>query len=252
MTFTASIADAYVALKCLYLETAAWKTGLLEPGRATVLLSNDDTFAVEGKLNGRGGLTGMAKLYKHLQLATGSELKYEIPSKNTIVIQVAEKEQEAQPQGADKPADAPVAQTVFERKGFKHLHLEPFRAENLHYWEPETEPDVYLAFGVLQEFTEFQYCCGASKALLQRLGGYNESVAKPDAILVDRVTGQYLVAEWKMRSSAFATNHNAEDIDVLVCWIDDATDRTKLPPRVVAIQDVARRAAAERLTEEAG
>ncbi|WP_437898627.1 hypothetical protein [Sorangium sp. So ce124] len=251
MSFKATIKDAYVALRCLYLETAAWKTGLLEVGRVTVLLSNDETFVAEGKLNARGGLTGMAKLYKRLGLVTGAELEYEIPSKNTIVIQTPDKGDRAQPEAA-KAADAAIAQTVFERKALKHIHIEPFRAENLHHWEPETETDVYLAFGVLQEFTDFQYCCGASKALLCRLGAFDESGTKPDAILVDRATDQYLMAEWKMRSSAFATNHKPEDVDVLVCWIDDETARNNLPLRVVALQDVARLAAADRLQEEIG
>jgi hypothetical protein len=251
MTFKATIKDTYVKLRCLYLETAAWKTGLLGVGQATVLLSNDNTFVAEGKLNGGGGLTGMAKLYKRLGLVTGAELEYEIPRKNTIVVQIRAEAGGARPEPA-VAAGAAVAQTVFERKALKHLHIEPFRAENLHHWEPETETDVYLAFGVLQEFTDFQYCCGASKALLQRLGAFEEGGTKPDAILVDRATDQYLMAEWKMRSSAFATNHRPEDVDVLVCWIDDETDRAKLPPRIVALQEVARLAAADRLQDEAG
>lgn len=251
MTFKATITDAYVTLRCLYLESAAWKTGLLEEGRATVLLSNDKTFAAEGKLNAKGGLTGMAKLYNRLGLTTGSELEYVIPSKNTIVVQIKDAADGTAPAPPATTAATPV-QTIFERKKLKHLHIEPFRAESLHHWEPETETDVYLAFGVLQDFTDFQYCCGASKALLQRLGAFEENGTKPDAILIDRATDQYLMAEWKMRSSAFALNHKPEDVDVLVCWIHDETSREKLPPRVVALQDVARVAAAARLQNETG
>ncbi len=72
-----------------------------------------------------------------------------------------------------------------------------FRPESLDTWKPETETDVYVAFGVLHEFTDFKYCCGASKAILEKLGADYDGTAKPDAILIDRVTDEYLMAEWK-------------------------------------------------------
>ena len=57
----------------------------------------------------------------------------------------------------------------------------------------------------------------------------------------------YLVAEWKKNSSDFKQNHGPEDVDVLVCWRDDEENKTVLPPRVVALRDVAKTAAKAKL-----
>ena len=73
---------------------------------------------------------------------------------------------------------------------------------------------------------------------------------KPDAILIDRITDQYLMAEMKKYSSAFKLNHKPEDVDVLVCWLDDETDRTQVPARVIALSKVAQAALAQRLESE--
>ena len=136
-----------------------------------------------------------------------------------------------------------MPKTLFARDNYRHIHLEPFRPENLHTWEPETEADVYLAFGVLQEFTDFQYCCGASKAVLDKLGANYTDSSKPDAILIDRTTDEYLMAEWKKHSSDFKANHKKDDVDVLVCWNDNETQRDALPPQVLALHSVAKIAA---------
>lgn len=249
--FKTKVTPAYLKLRTLYLAADAWESRLLESGKVTVLLNEDSDFSTEGNLNPRGGLGGMAKLYKRLDLREGMHVEYSIPSKNTIVIySPTPPAVSAVPALSAPPTPVALTQTVFERKKLAHIHLEPFRPESLNHWEPETETDVYLAFGVLQEFTDYQYCCGASKALLMRLGAFDEKGAKPDAILIDRSTQNYLMAEWKMRSSAFATNHKPEDIDVLVCWIDDAEDKTKLPPNVVSLKEIAKEAAAASLLDD--
>lgn len=240
--FAAKITPAYVTLNSLYLGAEAWASNMLEPGRATVLLDGDSTFLAEGKLNSKGGLSGMAKLYRRLQLSAGMELRFHIPSLNTLVVYPTPEETNATPPS--------TPQTVFERRNLRHLHIQPFRPENPKHWEPERETDVYLAFGVLQEFTAYQYCCGASKDLLMRLGAFDETVTKPDAILIDRATDQYLMAEWKMRSSHFSLNHKKDDVDVLVCWFHDAVDTSALPARVLSLRDVARIAAEELLDED--
>lgn len=251
--FVATITQSYVGLRSLYLEAAAWGTELLEVGgKATVLLDGDKDFSTEGTLNKRGGLSGMAKLYRRLNLSAGMTIEYAIPSKNTLIVYPPAAPSSAGTASVPLTSAPPTNETVFERKKLKHLHIEAFRPENLNHWEPETEPDVYLAFGVLQEYTDFQYCCGASKALLQRLGAIGDGATKPDAILIDRATDQYLMAEWKMRSSDFSSNHKAEDVDVLVCWIDDETDKGKLPPRVLALKNVAREAVESTLNSDVG
>jgi len=80
---------------------------------------------------------------------------------------------------------------------------------------------------------------------------YGEA-AKPDAILIDLVTDEYLMAEWKMKSSAFMLNHspNDVDVDVLVCWHDDETDRAEVPWRVISHREVARTAAGKTINGE--
>ncbi len=38
-----------------------------------------------------------------------------------------------------------------------------------------------------------------------------------------------------MYSSDFKTNHKKEDVDLLICWIDDEKDRTLVPPKILAL-----------------
>jgi len=59
---------------------------------------------------------------------------------------------------------------VFQAKSLKCIYIEPFHPGNLNTWEPKLETDVYLIFGVLQDFTGYQYCCGSSTDLLRELG----------------------------------------------------------------------------------
>lgn len=54
-----------------------------------------------------------------------------------------------------------------------------------------------------------------------------------------------------MRSSQFALNHKPEDVDVLVCWYDDASDKSKLPSQVVSLMEIAKKAAEGSLSDDA-
>lgn len=92
-----------------------------------------------------------------------------------------------------------------------------------------------MVSGVLQDYTNYQYCCGISKSILTSLGHKQES-AKPDAILIDRQTNEYVLAEWKMKSSDFTKNHHKDDVDILIVWIDDEKDRSKLPLETIALK----------------
>jgi hypothetical protein len=233
------IKSSYVDLRSFHLGSVVIKDDGLLPGRVTVRLEQDADFSTEGTIDARGFLSGMAKVYKRLNLAAGSKLEFSVANSALVVIHSP----------SPSAPVAPTADTIFDRCKLKHIYLEPFRPGNLHTWEPENETDVYLVFGVLQEHTDYQYCCAASKQLLDRLGANYSDKSKPDAVLIDRVTGQYLMAEWKKFSSDFKSNHAAGDVDVLVCWQDQETDRTKLPPRVLALQKVAREAAELALEE---
>lgn len=242
--YDATVKPSYIDLRSVYVGAAALKDDHLTPGLVTVLIEDDDEFSVEGTLNAQGLLSGMAKLYAKLPLADGSKIQFAVQPDGSIVVK------SPKPASGGPSAPAQVPETVFETKHLKHVHIEAFRPENLDNWEPETEADVYLAFGVLQEFTDFQYCCGASTALLQKLGANFDDAPKPDAVLIDRRTDQYLMAEWKKHSTDFKINHKPEDVDVLVCWHDNELDRSKLPPRVVVLRSVAKKAAGAKLGAE--
>jgi hypothetical protein len=84
------------------------------------------------------------------------------------------------------------------------------------------------------EYTDYRYCCGVNQALIDQLG--YEADAKPDAVLIDRATGQYLMAEFKVNSKDFTSNHKKDDVDVLVCWSHDNTDLSVLPPTIVDLK----------------
>ena len=107
-----------------------------------------------------------------------------------------------------------------------------------------------MAFGVLQDYTDYQYCCGASKDLLNTLGANYDDTCKPDAILIDRRDGQYVMAEWKKCSADFKVNQSREDVDILMRWHDNELNRSLLPPVVVALHAVAKKVAGTMLGAE--
>lgn len=178
--YEASVTPSYIDLRSIYVGAGALKDEHLTPGTITVLIEDDDEFSVEGALNAQGLLSGMAKLYGKLPLAEGTKIKFAIQADGSVIVRSPKPAAGVPAPGAGA---AQASQTVFEAKNLKHIHIEGCRPENLDNWEPETETDVYLAFGVLQDFTDFQYCCGASKALLTKLGANYEEAPKPDAIL---------------------------------------------------------------------
>lgn len=240
-SYSTNITSAYIELRSIYVGQKAMKETAISPGRVNVVYEGGEGFSAEGNLHPGGILSGMAKLYKRFGLTEESKLNYKVTEDGALVILNIENPSSATAE--DQPSATSSTDTVFKRQSLKNIHIEPFRAENLNAWKPETETDVYLAFGVLQEYTDYQYCCGTSSSLLAKLGYKNESSSKPDAILISRITDEYLMAEWKMKSSDFKVNHKPEDVDVVVCWIDDESDRTSLPPKTLALQNVAREAA---------
>jgi len=244
-TYKATISSSYITLKSLYLSAEAMRDGAFQAGKVSVLLSADPSFLLEGTLNRQGGLSGMAALFYKLQLKENDEIQFTTQNaQGTQSITIVS------PQPLAVPAQPPKPQgTIFSKQNLRHIFIEPFRPENLNHWEPETETDVYMAFGVLQEYTDYQYCCGASQSLLDRLGAKYDVATKPDAILIDRVSGEYVMGEWKKKSSEFKLNHKPEEIDVLVCWIDDESDKSKLPGKIVALHSVARVAAETNIAE---
>lgn len=248
--FETSITPSYLQLKAINIGVPRIRDGAITPGLVTVTMEGDPDFTTQGTLSPQGILSGMAKLHYQLALVAGDILRFSIPRPGRDPLIVVHPMPDGR--GRDStPSTVPSSaalKRLFTRKGFRHIHIEPFRPEGLGSWEPKTETDVYLAFGVLQEYTNFRYCCGTSSAILAKLGADYSGSSKPDAILIDRTTDEYLMAEWKMNSSAFKSNHSSDDVDVLVCWLDDETNRSVLPPTVLSLFEIARMVAAENIS----
>ncbi len=236
--FETTVTGSYAKLRSLYVPADALSSSGVTGGSLVVLVHGDEEFSVEGTLGTNGLLSGMAKLYQRLDLVSGDTIEFDIQNEGdqpTITVL-------SPPIGVEEPetTEGLKRETVFAKKAQRWIHLEVFRPENLNNWEPETETDVYLAFGVLQEYTDYQYCCGASVSVLRKLGIEVNDSSKPDAILVDRRNDEYLLAEWKKHSADFKLNHEPEDVDILVCWHDNETQRARLPVRVLALHGVAK------------
>lgn len=86
-------------------------------------------------------------------------------------------------------------------------------------------------------------------SILRKLGyKLNDGDDKPDAIIIDRRSSEYLIAEWKKRTSDFKKNHRKELIDIVIAWYDDETNRSTLPT-VICLQEIARTVALESISE---
>jgi len=210
-----------------------------------IRIVGDPSLETRGTLNQSNALSGLSTLYRHYNLQVDDEITVDYDGTHILITPPGSRKRETvaaatplvAPTVAGTPPTAPpAAGNVFTRKSLKHIHLEAFAERNFREWTPKTEADVYLVFGAISEYTDYKYCCGASQELLTKLG--YSATTKPDAILIDRATSEYLIAEFKMWSSEFATNHLRDDIDVLICWSDDATDRSVLPDEVVCLSQL--------------
>lgn len=243
----ATITETYRNLNSIRLGLEPIKNGQLTAGLITVRISGDEEQKLECTYNQTNGiLSGLSKLYKLGYFDSKTEVEYEILTINEISILLDKAESKTTVEKIEKSF-----KTIFENRKLKHIHIEPFRPENLKNWTPKTEGDIYLIFGLLEEYTDFKYCCGTNAALLKKLGyKYDSDNAKPDAILINRTTEEYMIAEFKLKSSQFTTNHKKDDIDVLVIWEDDEQEKEKLPEFKVVLSDIAKAAAIDILKGE--
>jgi len=240
----ATVQQSYIELRGLNLGMSFVRANGLSPGQKyAMVIEGIEEGDAEGTLDPSGFIGGLSKLYRQYELAVGDEIKVGF---DEGVIRLWPPEGRKRELSVAAEVEEPGVRTtisVFERQRLRHVHIEPFAPGNLSKWEPRTEADVYMVFGALSEYTDFQYCCGASKPLLDRLGYSARS--KPDAVLIDRASDQYLMAEFKMTSKEFSYNHNREDVDVLVCWDDDEQDRGKLPAQVLGLRSLLEKAVKE-------
>ena len=254
------ITKSYIKANSLYIGRRGMESFGVEAGDQLIVNAAEaPDMEATGKLNANGAISGMYPIYERLALREGDIVELERIAARTVRIRVMERATQAAsgPQGEVLPApprsdegqdqvSEDVYEGVFRRMGLRHKHIELFVPENLNRWEPATETDVYMAFGVLQDLTGYLYCCGTSKELLNDLG-WKASGAKPDAVLIDAGTYEYMLAEFKMRSSDFKRNHAADEVDVLVVWKDDEADRSTLPAIVLCLHDISLEAAHQRL-----
>lgn len=236
MSYEARILDRYRKAYSIHLGTTRIKEGILTSGVLRVTIQNNPSLAVEGSFNANNGLlSGLAKLFK-----TGcfpdDVVRYEVVSPTSIMILVATGA--LQPAQAEEPSEELIC--VWEEKNLKNKHFEVFRPDNHQNWEPSLETDVYMLFGALQAYTGYKYCCATDQPTLRDLGYDCTETTTPDAILIDEATGLYVISEFKMRSSSYKSNHEPKDVDVLVCWEDDETNRGRLPLNIVELKEAAK------------
>lgn len=239
------------AINSLYIGTIARENCYLQANQKySIMIDGIPIENITGTLTNSYYLGGLSPLYKRFDLHDGDEIEIEykdgfihlVPPSDKLNKQTPEQdvgEQDTVGQ-TDNTTHFPEELTVFGKKQLRHIHIEAYSPGNLARWTPRTEGDVYMVFGALSEYTDYRYCCGTNQDLLKQLR-YSAS-AKPDAILIDRNTNEYLIAELKMKASAFTSNHNKEDIDVLICWEDDAKIKDSLPSKVVVLRDVLEKA----------
>ncbi len=191
-----------------------------------VVVGMEDT-ELAGTIQKTGVIGGLAAFYERfadVQANTEIEIGFD-----GLAIIVYPPETPAVPPTAKLPA--PPSDNVLDRKSANHVYIAPYAPGAINMWEPKGEPDVYMVFGRLAEFTPFRYCCAASQEILDKLGIQIDP--KPDAVLIERVSDRYLIAEFEVKSSRFLRHgHRKDDIDVLICWRDDVTDavlRQQLP-----------------------
>jgi len=240
-TTTAKVQKSYIELRGLNLGMSfVHDNGLIPGQKYPMIIGGLEEGDAEGTLDPSGFIGGLSKLYRGYELRVGDEVEVRFDDGAIRLSPPEERKRRFSAKPAAAEAELTVTAPVFERQGLRHVHIEPFAPGNLSKWEPRTEADVYMVFGALSEYTDYQYCCGASRSLLDRLGYSAET--KPDAVLIDRASGQYLMAEFKMTSKEFSLNHKPEDVDVLVCWDDDGTDRSKLPGHIVDLRSLLERA----------
>ena len=163
---TTTIKDVYRKLNSFYFTGDIIRSKVLTPGTISVLLDSDDSFEATGTLSARNGtLTGMSGVYSRLHLNESEIVKMEVVDDTTLrIISLPRTE------GKGKPEAHVSHRSVFRRKQLNHIHIPIFEPENLKDWEPQNEVDVFMAFGVLQSFTDYRYCCSTNKNLLDTLG----------------------------------------------------------------------------------
>ncbi len=207
--------------------------------RYPVVVAGMDDTDLAGTIQNTGLIGGLAAFYQRFpNLKPGDEVEIGFDGLAITIQPPAGSSGMLVPRPGSDP-QAPPSDYVLDRKSARRVYIAPYAPGALNTWEPKGEPDVYMVFGRLAEFTPYRYCCATNKEILDKLGIVINP--KPDAVLIEQSTDRYLIAEFEVESSGFIDgNHDKVDIDVLICWKDNVTDpnkRRKLP-KVNALHDL--------------
>lgn len=224
-----SIKEKYQGLSSLYLGIK-FTRGVFQLGKINIKVNEKDRLYT-GTLNKNGMITGLSQLYTDLELTPGIQLEFEKTSDNSILLKVE--------------SQSSISDVVEKKKdNLSWCFFEPLRITNIDHWMPNSESDILVVFGSLWQYTDYNYCCSATKDNLKKIGflvdGNPDNPNKPDAILFNNKTSEYAITEFKMKSSHFKSNHNPKDIHVLFVWDDDEKERSYLPKTVISLKALAK------------
>jgi len=264
------------------LRLTTGKTYLVEAYKNTDK-DKSDTQPYEGLLNSNGILSGLGAFYKYFNLSGSEEIEifsdYQEaengtplePTKITIAIQppVLAQEQAAVVAGDGEDRGGNVGgegvdtgdmrnvdgggddlRTTFSRHGFDAPHFETCEFKNYATWEPREEKDLYAALALVSSrgLMNYRFVCSTNERLLVDIGWRKKfpNGTKPDALLVEEINrsySRYVLAEFKIKSSKFETNHAFDEVDVLICWEHDTANNgdARLPSKVYSLKDIIRR-----------
>ena len=207
----------------------------LNIGKVSISIYNSEK-VYYGKLNKNGVISGLSKLFFEQKIKSGMHLYYENNEIDSITLYIPPEYKNVDSLNNSLPIDSPS-------KKLKWFHNEVFYPDSLDRWVPNAEPDVYIVFGALQDLTDYSYCGAVNKKILLKLEYFKRiqgAKNKPDAILHDKKTDDYLIAEFKIKSSDYKRNHKSGDVDILVVWRDDETDRSTLPNTILELYKIAK------------
>ena len=227
------IQDGYKTLNSINLGREFVTDNKLVPGkRYSILIEGSDTESY-GTLQHSGVIGGFAALYRNFpDLQAGTEIEVEYDGTR---LRVSVPDAEPKIPATDEEEGQKY---VLDVKEAHRVHIEPYAPGSLNTWEPKGEPDVYMVFGRLAEYTKYRYCCAASTEILRKFG--IDISPTPDAVLIEEGSDRYLIAEFEVASKKFKQHdHKKEDVDILVCWVKShPPEEDHEYPRLLVLKDL--------------
>lgn len=191
-----------------------------------------------GRLHKNGVISGLSQLFYDHNLKSGMRLYFENYKIGSIKLYINKEPSQSvsdQPSVSNPPSEY-----------LKWPHNEIFDINNFKRWHPTSEFDVCFVFGALQEMTDYNYCCAINHDIASKIEYFKtlpSAKTKPDAILRHKHTNAYLIAKFESNSSNYKKHCAKNDVDVLIVWRDDESNRSCLPMHIVELYKLAQKAA---------